>query len=131
MSKCQWLFCVNHREQCTTMASRVSNHCPHAWVSWTQYLFTDQLSVIIKIYLLGWVGGHLRIDLKLKAAFVWQSAEQQIDYSACTLQYGMQYNNSETLFLKKTHLIRAIVVNMDWRKWSLKNIISNFVLRIM
>lgn len=64
------------------------------------------------------MGGHLRIDLKLKAAFVWQSVEQQIDYSACTLQYGMQYNNSETLFFKENLSYKGniwIEENDHWR----------------
>lgn len=88
---------------------RVSNNCQHAWLSRTQCLFTDWLSEIIKIHLLGWVGGHLRIDLKLKATLFDNLLNNRLSTLPCKMTRH-QKNNSTFLF-NKTHLTRAIVGN--------------------
>lgn len=92
---------------------RVSNNCQHAWVSGTQCLFTDWLSEIIKIHLLGWVGGHLRIDLKLKATLFDNLFNNRLSTLPCkmTCHKKNKKNNNNTFLFNKTHLTRAVVGN--------------------
>lgn len=88
---------------------RVSNNCQHAWVSRTQCLFTDWLSEIIKIHLLGWVGGHLRIDLKLKATLSDNLLNNRLSMLPCKMTCHQKNNN--TFLFNKTHLTKAIEGN--------------------